>query len=347
MPCRSTHRSNRCATGLLPGVRQVLSPHFDARPAGSVPTLIVVHGISLPPGEFGGPWIDRLFTGTLPAGRASVLRSDRRAAGLRARAHPPRRRDHPVRALRRARLACRACPSTAAATACNDFSIGIELEGTDETPYTDAAVRAARRARRRRSLHAYPSLRAERIVGHSDIAPGARPIRGRRSSGRGCGRCCARACGRSSDAARYLRRGRAARALRCRARGAPAPAPCTNSRSERRLRYFTTSGLTLSALASVHTRRSARRAMARARWQAAAAGPPPGRMNSFSGGRPSLNASSCLLQARDLLRRGWPCARECTARRPYRTARAALRVRHPMHRRGQRRLRQQHARCSC
>src|ERR1700740_2361175 len=54
------------ATGLLVGARQVLSPHFDARPAGVKPDLLVVHGISLPPGEFGGPWIDRLFTGALP-----------------------------------------------------------------------------------------------------------------------------------------------------------------------------------------------------------------------------------------------------------------------------------------
>src|SRR5690606_34934155 len=54
------------ATGMLEGVRQVLSPHRDARPAGSVTDLIVMHGISLPPGEFGGPWIERLFTGSLP-----------------------------------------------------------------------------------------------------------------------------------------------------------------------------------------------------------------------------------------------------------------------------------------
>ena len=53
-------------TGLLTGARQVLSPHFDERPGGVKPELLVVHGISLPPGEFGGPWIDRLFTGTLP-----------------------------------------------------------------------------------------------------------------------------------------------------------------------------------------------------------------------------------------------------------------------------------------
>ena len=56
------------ATGLLIGVRQVLSPHADERPPGVKPSLLVVHGISLPPGEFGGPWIDRLFTGNLPAG---------------------------------------------------------------------------------------------------------------------------------------------------------------------------------------------------------------------------------------------------------------------------------------
>ena len=55
------------ATGLLRGGRQVLSPHRDPRPAGQAPELLVVHGISLPPGEFGGPWIDRLFCGDLPA----------------------------------------------------------------------------------------------------------------------------------------------------------------------------------------------------------------------------------------------------------------------------------------
>ena len=53
-------------SGLMSGARQIPSPNRDARPAGVVPELIVVHGISLPPGEFGGPWIDRLFTNTLP-----------------------------------------------------------------------------------------------------------------------------------------------------------------------------------------------------------------------------------------------------------------------------------------
>src|SRR2546430_17111272 len=66
------------ATGLLAGARQVLSPNFDARPAGTPPTLLVVHGISLPPGEFGGPWIDRLFTNALP-------RSEERRVGKECR----------------------------------------------------------------------------------------------------------------------------------------------------------------------------------------------------------------------------------------------------------------------
>src|ERR1700756_4171941 len=77
-------------TGLLRGARQVLSPHFDARPPGAVPELLVVHGISLPPGEFGGPWIDRLFTGTLPAA-AHPCFSD--LAGARLSAHAVIRRD--------------------------------------------------------------------------------------------------------------------------------------------------------------------------------------------------------------------------------------------------------------
>src|SRR5450631_1172019 len=55
------------ASGRMQGVRQVESANRDARPAGTEPDLIVVHGISLPPGGFGGPWIDRLFTNTLPA----------------------------------------------------------------------------------------------------------------------------------------------------------------------------------------------------------------------------------------------------------------------------------------
>src|ERR1700741_932065 len=72
------------------GPRQVLSPHFDARPTGVKPDLLVVHGISLPPGEFGGPWIDRLFTGTLPVDAHPYFPA---IAGMRVSAHALIRRD--------------------------------------------------------------------------------------------------------------------------------------------------------------------------------------------------------------------------------------------------------------
>src|SRR5579863_2929344 len=78
------------ATGLLTGVRQVLSPYLNARPPQTAPELIVVHGISLPPGEFGGPWIDRLFTGTLPWDAHPYFKQ---IEGLRASAHVVIRRD--------------------------------------------------------------------------------------------------------------------------------------------------------------------------------------------------------------------------------------------------------------
>src|SRR4051795_2390050 len=78
------------ATGLLADIRQVLSPFYDARPTGVQPELIVIHGISLPPGEFGGPWIDRLFTGPLPPDAHPYFQS---IAGGRVSAHALIRRD--------------------------------------------------------------------------------------------------------------------------------------------------------------------------------------------------------------------------------------------------------------
>lgn len=158
------------ATGLLTGARQVLSPHFDARPAGVLPELLVVHGISLPPGDFGGPWIDRLFTGTLPEDAHPYFMEIK---GLRASSHALIRRDGQIvqyvpfgeRAWHAGQSAYRS------RNGCNDFSIGVELEGTGDTPYTDAqyeqltALTAA-------LLAAYPSMSEDAIVGHSDIAPG-------------------------------------------------------------------------------------------------------------------------------------------------------------------------------
>jgi len=158
------------ASGWLRGVQRVESPNADARPSGAKPELIVVHGISLPPGEFGGPWIDALFTNSLPIDAHEYFAG---IVGLRVSAHVLIRRDGELRQY---------VPFTARAwhagessycgrTACNDFSIGIELEGTDETPYTDAqyARLAALVAALRRT---YASLRDAEVVGHEHIAPG-------------------------------------------------------------------------------------------------------------------------------------------------------------------------------
>ena len=156
--------------GWLEGVSRIESPNCDGRPPGCEASLIVVHGISLPPGQFGGPWIDRLFTNTLPT---DVHAHFAEIAHLRVSAHVLVRRDGEIRQY---------VPFTARAwhagesshcgrEACNDFSVGIELEGADDVPYTDAqyAKLAALVAALRRT---YALLRDADIVGHEHIAPG-------------------------------------------------------------------------------------------------------------------------------------------------------------------------------
>src|SRR5262245_65849432 len=94
MGARGTAMRVDVGTGLLVGVKQVLSPWFDERPAGVEPDLIVLHGISLPPGEFGGPWISRLFTGAhMPPQHHAFFST---LTGLRASAHLLVRRDGQV-----------------------------------------------------------------------------------------------------------------------------------------------------------------------------------------------------------------------------------------------------------
>ncbi len=158
------------ATGLLTGVRQVLSPHCDARPPQTAPELLVVHGISLPPGEFGGPAIDQLFTGTLPWEAHPYFKS---IEGLRASAHVLIRRDGALtQYVPFGERAWHAGVSQyGTRSACNDFSIGIELEGADAVPYTEAQYASLVRLLAV-LIGAYPTLSPERLVGHSDIAPG-------------------------------------------------------------------------------------------------------------------------------------------------------------------------------
>lgn len=157
-------------TGRLSGARFVASPNFDARPPGNAPEVIVVHNISLPPGEFGGPEIERLFCNTLDFGAHPFYRE---IEGLTVSAHLLIRRDAEV---------VQFVPFTerawhAGASCCegrervNDFSIGIELEGSDDVPFTDAQYTRLAQVTRL-LMRAYPAITTARLVGHADIAPG-------------------------------------------------------------------------------------------------------------------------------------------------------------------------------
>jgi len=157
-------------SGLLRGVRQITSPNCDSRPPGVEADLIVVHGISLPPGAFGGPWIDRLFTNALPADAHPYFAE---VAGLRVSAHLSIRRDGTItQYVKFTERAWHAGPSSYnGREACNDFSIGVELEGTDTLAY-DALQYQALADAMAALCAAYPRLSPARLVGHSDIAPG-------------------------------------------------------------------------------------------------------------------------------------------------------------------------------
>ncbi len=157
-------------SGWIVGVRRVASPNFDERPAETPLGLIVVHGISLPPGEFGSGWIDRLFCNDLPASAHPYFAT---IQGLTVSAHVLIARDGaPTQYVAFDRRAWHAGRSEyCGRSACNDFSVGIELEGSDDVPYEDSQyvtlaqlILALRRA--------YPSLANADVVGHSDIAPG-------------------------------------------------------------------------------------------------------------------------------------------------------------------------------
>ena len=158
------------ASGLLDAARQLPSPNADERPEGAALELIVIHGISLPPGEFGGPWIDALFTNQLdPEAHASF----RDIHSLRVSSHLLIRRDGEiVQYLPFHRRAWHAGKSSyQGRERCNDYSVGIELEGTDDVPYEAIQYEVLAEVVTA-LLAAYPSLSAAHITGHCDVAPG-------------------------------------------------------------------------------------------------------------------------------------------------------------------------------
>ena len=156
-------------TGWCAGVRHCPSAHCNERPEGEI-SLLVLHNISLPPGQFGTGKVQEFFTSGLNASEHAYFAG---IADMRVSAHFFIERDGQisqfVSCLQRAWHA--GVSSFAGRDNCNDFSLGIELEGTDDLPYSEAQYDALVPLVQQ-LLAAYPALSVERICGHSDIAPG-------------------------------------------------------------------------------------------------------------------------------------------------------------------------------
>jgi AmpD protein len=158
------------ANGRISCARWCASPNYNERPPGKIPSLLVVHNISLPPGDFSGDAIEQFFCNRLDSSAHPYFQT---IADLKVSSHLLIRRDGSV--LQFVNLRERAWhagrSSFEGEAECNDFSIGIELEGTDSTPYTDAqyeqlSVLSAL------IMEAWPEITSGRITGHSNIAPG-------------------------------------------------------------------------------------------------------------------------------------------------------------------------------
>lgn len=155
------------ADGRLAQARQVLSPNCDRRPRSAQVSLLLLHSISLPRGEYGGDAIERLFCNRLDAAAHAAFRD---LAGLRVASHFLLRRDGEL--VQFVALQARAWHAGASRwrgrERCNDFSVGIELEGTDDSAFSEAQYRGL--AGLVRILQARLALRS--VAAHCDVAPG-------------------------------------------------------------------------------------------------------------------------------------------------------------------------------
>lgn len=156
--------------GWLSGVNIYPSPNSNLRPESADISLLVVHNISLPPGEFGGGYVQAFFQNRLDIHAHPYFET---IAGLQVSAHLFIERDGAITQFVpfTARAWHAGISSFDGVSNCNDYSIGIELEGTDELPYTDAQYLALEKVTRQLML-TYPKLTLERITGHEHIAPG-------------------------------------------------------------------------------------------------------------------------------------------------------------------------------
>ena len=156
-------------TGWLDDERKIISPHFNLRPDAQAISLIVIHNITLPPGEFGGGYIDQLFGGTLHPNDHPYFAQINREVSAHVMIDRQGRLTQYVSFYDRAWHAGQSCYQ--GRENCNDFSIGIELEGTDETPFTSLQYETLT-ALIKELLKHFPNLSSNTITGHSDIALG-------------------------------------------------------------------------------------------------------------------------------------------------------------------------------
>ena len=156
-------------TGLLDS-KFIESPNVDERPEGSSLELIVIHNISLPPNEFGGPWISALFSNTLDPESHPYFKDIHQ---MQVSSHILIRRDGEIIQYvpfhKRAWHAGKS--SYNGRERCNDFSVGIELEGSDLQPFEEAQYQQLNKLANI-LIDSYPTLSKKHITGHSDIAPG-------------------------------------------------------------------------------------------------------------------------------------------------------------------------------
>ena len=166
---RYSHLEPQIESGWLASAKRVESPNADCRTDESDISLLVIHNISLPPGQFGGPHVEQLFTNRLNPEEDPYFAD---IAQLKVSAHLLiDRLGQIIQFVPFHRRAWHAGVSEfEGRSACNDYSIGIELEGTDDLAYTESQYQSLTAITRCLMIH-YPQLSKERIVGHSDIAP--------------------------------------------------------------------------------------------------------------------------------------------------------------------------------
>lgn len=149
---------------------QVISPNYNERPQGTRIDCIVIHCISLPPGEYEGNDINALFTNQLDSNKHEFYQSIK---GLKVSAHLLIRRSGEL--VQYVNLLSRAWHAGESRLGeqvnCNDFSIGIELEGTDDSEFEAVQYDVLIKVVKTLQAH-FPDIKQDRIVGHSDIAPG-------------------------------------------------------------------------------------------------------------------------------------------------------------------------------